>query len=77
MRIMKIWVKDIESISYVICMSATRIEIGLASAVLVRLQEIMVAVAQRLHIDNHISVENVESRSSSIGMSNIYLSSHQ
>jgi hypothetical protein len=41
------------------------------------LQEIMVAVAQRLHIDNHISVENVESRSSSIGMSNIYLSSHQ
>lgn len=76
MRIMKIWVKDIESISYVICMSATTIEIGLASAV-VRLQEIMVAVAQRLHIDNHISVENVESRSSSIGMSNIYLSSHQ
>jgi hypothetical protein len=77
MRIMKIWVKDIESISYVICMSATRIEIRLASAILVRLQEIMAAVAQRLHIDNHISVENVESRSSSIGMSNIYLSSHQ
>jgi hypothetical protein len=76
MRI-KIRVKDIESISYVICMSATTIEIGLASAVLVRLQEIMVAVAQRLHIDNHISVENVESRSSSIGMSNVYLSSHQ
>jgi hypothetical protein len=56
-------VKDIESISYVICMSATMVEIGLASAVLVRLQEVMVAVAQRLHIDNHISAENVEWRS--------------
>lgn len=36
------------------------IEIGLASGVLVRLQEIMVAVEQRLHIDNDISAETVE-----------------
>ncbi len=36
------------------------IGIELASGVLVRLQEIMVAVAQRLHIDNDISAETVE-----------------
>jgi hypothetical protein len=40
------------------CLPQT-IGIGVASAVLVRSQEIMVAVAQRLHIDDHISAENV------------------
>lgn len=34
------------------------LEIGLVSAVFVRWQEIMVAIAQRLHIDNDISAEN-------------------
>ena len=34
------------------------IEIGLVSAVFVKWQEIMVAVAQHLHIDNDISAEN-------------------
>ena len=36
------------------------IGIGVVSAVFVRWQEIMVAVAQRLHIDDDISAETVE-----------------
>jgi hypothetical protein len=40
------------------CLPQT-IGIALASTVLVRSQEIIVAVAQRLRINNHISAENV------------------